>query len=309
MIRRRVAIVGLGRLGAACGAAIRASDDLVLAGIVRRSETLGHALPGALREVPVASHVRTLGPLDAALVCLPAALVRGAAHDLLQHGPIVECAAFQRDELRVHHDAIDRMARNHRVAAVVGAGWDPGALSLFRGLFALLAPKGRTETRHHAGASLHHTLAAQRVAGVRDARCTEHPAADGSLQRYVYVELAPGADERYVADAIRADPLFLGTQTLVLPVESVAALEREGHGIVLARHGTAGQGEHQSLLLEARFDPTVLAAQVMVAAVRALRTLPPGAYTLFDVPLGALWGEAREQVARALGRPVHGPVG
>jgi hypothetical protein len=43
-------------------------------------------------------------------------------------------------------------------------------------------------------------------------------------------------------------------------------------------------------LLEAGFDETALAARMMLAAVQAL---PAGAYSLFDLPSDALWGELR----------------
>jgi diaminopimelate dehydrogenase len=153
---------------------------------------------------------------------------------------------------------------------------------------ALLVPKGHTETTDRPGISLHHTLSARAVAGVRDALCTELRSADGNTQRYVYVELAPGADRERVAEAIRSEPLFLEEETLVFPVESVAALEEEGRGIVLERRGTAGRTGHQMLLLEARFDAPSLAAQVMLAAARALPDLPPGARSLSEVPLSLL---------------------
>lgn len=297
MGRLRLAVLGFGRLGRACGEAIFASTDLMLAGIVRRPERLDETLPGAFRAVPVVSHVGELQDVTGALVCLPAEQVAGAAHDLLQHRiPLVECAELHDQVFRLHKDNIQRMAWHHRVPTVVGAGWDPGALSLFRGLFALLTPKGYTETRSRPGINLHHTLVAQGVAGVRDALCTELPAPTGRLQRYVYVELAPGAEAQQVAEAIRSDPLFLDEETFVFPVESVAALEEEDHGVVLERRGSVGQTGHQQFLLEARFRLPTLAAQVMLAAARALPGLGPGAHSLFDVPLAALWGELRDQV-------------
>jgi hypothetical protein len=76
----------------------------------------------------------------------------------------------------------------------------------------------------------------------------------------------------------------------VLPVESVAALEAEGHGITLERDGVAGGVGHQRFLVEARFDVHGAAAQVMVAAARALVGSPPGARTLSEVPLAQLLG-------------------
>ena len=100
----------------------------------------------------------------------------------------------------------------------------------------------------------------------------------------------PGADGERVAEAIRSEPLFLDEETLVFPVESVAALEDEGRGIVLERRGSGGVTAHQMLLFEARFDMWRLAAQVMIAAARALPDLPPGAHALAEVPLNLLLG-------------------
>jgi diaminopimelate dehydrogenase len=163
-------------------------------------------------------------------------------------------------------------------------------LPLWRGWLAALLPKGRTNARLRPAASLHHTLAARGVPGVRDALCTELHASGGSLQRYVYVELEPGADLERASACLRADPLFLDEETLVFPVESVAALEDEGHGIVLERWGEAAGTPHQRLLLEARFDPVAFTAQVMVAAARALPDLAPGAHTLLDLAPAQLFG-------------------
>ncbi|MBI3606567.1 MAG: NAD(P)-binding domain-containing protein [Nitrospirae bacterium] len=110
---------------------------------------------------------------------------------------------------------------------------------------------------------------------------------------YVYVELEAGADAETIARAIRSDPLFVGDETLVFPVESVALLEAEGHGLVMERRGAAAGVGHQLFLLEARFSERALAAVVMLAAARALSQRGQGAYSVFDLPTGALWGGLR----------------
>jgi diaminopimelate dehydrogenase len=296
--RTSVAVVGLGRLGRACAEAVLASADLALAGIVRRPASAESVLPEPLRGARVASHVSELPRPALALVCIPPAAATGVACGLLEHGVgVVECARLPGPEVRTHAAALERAAHHGRAAAVVGAGWDPGALALLRGLALLLAPKGHTEVRHHAAASLHHTLAARNVPGVRDALCTELRARGGRTQRYVYVELEPGTDAEKVGDGIRSDPLFLDEETLVLPVESVAALEEEGHGLVLERLGSAGGIGHQRLLVEARIDVHGAAAQVMVGAARALAGMRPGVRTLLEVPLAALLADrGREAV-------------
>lgn len=286
-----VAVVGLGRLGTACAAAVLESEDLALAAIVRREARLDADAPPALHRVRIASDASKLKELRLALVCVPPAVATEVARGLLQHGiGVAVCARFPAAEAAAHAASLERAARHGRAPAVVGAGWDPGALQLVRGLALLLVPNGHTETRHHATATLHHTLAARNVPGVRDALCTDLRASEGGVQRYVYVELSPGSDPARVAEAIRADPLFFDEETIVVPVESTAALEAESHGVTLERRGIAAGAAHQRFLVEARFDVHAAAAQVMVGAARALVGAPPGVRTLLDVPHAALVG-------------------
>jgi diaminopimelate dehydrogenase len=288
----RLAVVGYGRVGQVCAELISLSHDLSLAAIVRRTASAGGKLPETFRHIPVTTHIGQAKDVDAALICVPTNAVMETASPILQHGiPIVECATLHGDALHAHKEAIHKLALHHGAPAIVGAGWDPGALSVFRSWFALLTPGGSTETRHHTGISLRHTTMAQSVVGVKDALCAEVRATDGRLQRYVYVELEKGADADKITHAIRADPLFAGVDTQVFPIESLAELEQEGRGVVLDRRGSSGRFGHQHLLLEARFDETGLTAQVMLAAARALPRLEPGAYVLTEIPFSAMWGE------------------
>lgn len=290
MKKTRFAIVGLGNLGRQCSEAVLADPAAVLAGVVRPPESA----PASGLTAPTVTHISELGEVDVALVCVPPDAVMGVAKALLQSRiPMVECARLHGEAFLAHKSEIHRAALHHRVPAVVGAGCDPGALSLFRSQFALLAPGGHTETSRYTGSSLHHTLAATGIKGVRSALATERRAMDGALQRYVYVELESSADADEVEAAIVNDPLFLDEQTLVFAVPSVAALEETDHGVMLERHAAPGETSHASFLLEARYDEAGLAARVMLAAARALPFLQAGAYSLLDLPPGALWGERR----------------
>lgn len=290
MKRTRLAIIGLGNLGRKCAEAIIADPTTVLAGAVRRPESA----PAPWLKAPAVTHISELNEVDAALICVPVDAVLGVAQALLQSRiPVVECARLHGEAFLEHKSEIHRAALNHKVPAIVGAGCDPGALSLFRCQFALLAPRGHTETHLHTGTSLHHTLAATGIKGVRKALATELPSTEGSRQRYVYVELEPSADAATVENAIVNDPLFLDEETRVFAVPSVAALEETNRGVMLERRATAGEAGHASFLLEARYDEAGLAARMMLAAARALPALKAGAYSLLDLPAGALWGEQR----------------
>lgn len=290
MKKTRLAIIGLGNVGRKCVEAIMADPTTVLAGVVRRIDSA--AAPWL--KAPAVAHISELNDVDAALICVPADEVMGIAQGLLQRRiSIVECARLHGDAFLEHKSEIHRAALRHKVPAVVGAGCDPGALSLFRSQFALLAPRGHSETNLHTGTSLHHTLAAAGIQGVRKALATECTSVGGAPQRYVYVELDPSADAAAVENAIVNDPLFLDEQTQVFAVPSIAALEETNRGVTLERRAAPGEASHASWLLEARYDEAGLAARVMLASVRALPFLQAGAYSLLDLPLGALWGEQR----------------
>ncbi len=253
-----------------------------IAGVVRRPES-ARPLPEPFNKLPVASHISELKEVEAALLCIPTESVLGVAAELLQARiPLVECAAVPESDFAAHREEIDRIAFNHRVAAIVGAGWDPGALSLFRRMFDILIPKGHTESTNRPGVSLHHTSAARDIEGVEGALCTELRGANGRTLRYVYVELAKNANAARITEAIANDPLFVGEETQVFPVESIAALEEQGHGILVQRHGTSGGSAHQTLLLEARFDPARFAARVMLDGARRLPGARPGAH-VYDI--------------------------
>lgn len=287
MKKRQIAVIGLGRLGRRCAELLLDDPTLTLAGVVRRTP----APLDWLGDLPVVGHFTELKQVDAALLCVPADSIQGQARELLQHRiPLVECARLHGDAFIAHHEEMQRMAHLYRATAIVGAGSDPGILSLFRSQFALLLPHGHTRSSLHAGTSLHHSLAAEGIAGVRKALALEQKSQDGTLQRYVYVELEPGADAAAVEQAIRRDPLYLDEQTLVFPVDSIAELEAE-RGLLLERHAATSNSSHAALLLEARFDEIELAARMMLAGARALPLLQHGAHSLFDLPPRALWGD------------------
>jgi diaminopimelate dehydrogenase len=297
--RLRLAIVGFGRLGQACAQAILKEESITLAGIVRRPERVGEPLPDYLRQVKVADHISGLENVDAALLCVPALHVLGVAHDLMQQRiPVVECASLHGEEFLSHKHELDRLAALFRVPAIVGAGWDPGALSLFRNLFALFCPHGHTEIAYRPGINMHHSSTVADLPGVKGAMATELRSAEGVRQNYFYIELEEGADFETIEQRLHEDPLFIGEELLIFPVDSIAELEERGHGVVMERHGSAGGAEHQLFLLEARFSDYALSAQVMLNAAQALPRLGKRAYSLFDLQPGVLWGEMREMAEK-----------
>jgi diaminopimelate dehydrogenase len=259
MRRYRVAIVGYGKLGRACAGAIADCPELELAGIVRRGD-----------------HIRDLRAVEVALVCVPCELTLAVAAELLeQRFAVVECAVLEGKALEQHHAELFRIGELRRARVMVAAGWDPGVLTLLQRGFAMLIPHGTSEMTRRPAVELHHV--AEAIPGVRAALAAERRAG-GERQRYVYVELAPGASLDAVRTAIAADPAFAGEQTEVFAVESVAGMEAYGHGVLLERRGTGGRGGHPALVFEGRFDPALFAARAMLDAARRLPQLDVGGH-------------------------------
>lgn len=170
MERLRLAVMGWGHLGQACVQAMDHSPDLVLAGVVRRTESLAGTSTRLPRGVACVPHVRGLDAIDAVLLCVPAEAAPAMARELLHaRMPLVDCAILQGHALQHHHDEVAHLALRLRTRAVVGAGWVPGVLPQLQHLFELLIPKGRSQVTRRVGASVHHTAAAQGIAGVRGA--------------------------------------------------------------------------------------------------------------------------------------------
>jgi diaminopimelate dehydrogenase len=279
--RFQLAIVGFGRLGAACAAAIVESTDFALVGVVRREP---HALPASLRGVRVATHIRDLGGVQGVLLCVPPSECLGAATGLVQSGfRVVECARLEGHAAGEYRSELDRLAHRHRVPVVVGAGWDPGVVTLLHRVFSILIPRGQTVVSGHPGTSLHHEAALAGITGVQEALTGETRGTDGLRHRYVYLRLARGADVDGIRQSILGDPLFAGEDTQVFEMPDLAPLESP-EGLVLERRATSVAGEHASLAFDARFDAAAFAAHVMLDAARALPHLPPGAHAYAPTP-------------------------
>ncbi|WP_298829147.1 hypothetical protein [uncultured Piscinibacter sp.] len=293
MTRLRLAVVGWGRLGRACAAALREAPQLTLAGVVRRAASLDETSLSGAHGAPFVSHVRDLVGVDAALLCVRTEAAPDAARELLQmRVPIVECAAFEGQALREHHAHIAHLAERYRVTAVVGAGWDPGVLPQLRHLFELLIPNGQTHVSRHLAPGLHHSAEAERVPGVQGALSSELPDAAGGAQRIVYVQLARGAEFERVRRQIEGDPLYADEPTQVLPVPDLATLETEQRGVLIERVQEGAAGPHASLLLEARVDDAAFSARLMLDAAGAIaglshqawRYTPSGLVPLTEAP-------------------------
>ncbi len=277
----RIAVVGYGNIGQNCIAAIRAAEDMELAGLVVR-----HPLASAPAGVKtVINHIGELGRVDAALLALPSRSVPDKAEELLRAGIATV------DSFDIHAEIPALQARLHAAAlagkavSILSAGWDPGSDSALRALFEAMTPRGMTTTDFGPGMSMGHTVAVKAIPGVADALSVTLPTGGGIHRRMVYVQLKEGVNFQSVAAAVKADPYFAHDDTHVRQVEDVRAVTDAGHGVVLTRKGGASGMDNQNLRFEMRIHNPALTAQMMLSSARAALRQRPGCYTLIEIPL------------------------
>ncbi len=274
----KVAIVGFGNIGKAAYEAVSNSRDISLECIV---ETRAVAV-----DVPLFQRVSELDKnhIDAAILCLPSRAVFDAASSLLSRGICtVDCYDMHANIPEMRRE-LDKLAKQHRCAAITAAGWDPGSDSVVRAMLAALLPKGITYTNFGPGMSMGHTVAAKAVSGVKDALSVTIPLGAGVHRRMVYVELEQGADIGTVTELIRQDEYFAHDETRVIQVENVDLLKDAGHAVTLSRKGVSGSTGNQRIEFRMSIDNPALTGQILVSSARAVLKQNPGCYTMIQIP-------------------------
>lgn len=298
--KHRVAVVGCGNVGRFSAQAVLASNDMELAGIVRRQRSLASPLPPELAGVPVASSVEELGVVEAAILAVPTRQVPGFAEEILRRGTNTV------DSYDIHGELVEVKNRLHAIAkesgsvAIVSAGWDPGTDSVLRALLEAMAPQGITYTNFGPGVSMGHTTAVKALPGVRDALSITLPIGAGLHMRQVFVQLEEGADFDDIKQAVLDDPYFRKDKTTVVQIDDVQNIEDLGHGVAIERRGVSGFTHNQRFRFEMRMHNPALTGQILAAAARASFKQMPGAYTLLEVPAIDLLHGDRDSILRKL---------
>ncbi|MGI6199913.1 MAG: diaminopimelate dehydrogenase [Christensenellales bacterium] len=278
----RVAIVGSGNIGRAALEAVSAAPDMQIAGVVRRS---AEPLEAPWQDVPVATDVDQLGKVDVALLCCPSRSVPDLAPLYLKKGICTVDSFDIHTQIADLRAALRPVAQESGAVSIISAGWDPGSDSVVRALMEAMAPKGISYTNFGPGMSMGHTVAVKAIAGVKHALSMTMPQGAGIHGRMVYIELEQGADFDAVAAAIKRDPYFVHDDTHVIQVDSVAALQDVGHGVLMERKGVSGVTGNQRFSFSMSINNPALTAQVMVGAARAALHQQPGCYTMIEIPV------------------------
>lgn len=292
----KAVVVGFGNIGKAAIEAAKASGDVELLGIVRRSSA-----EKELMGVRVVTDVAELDEKpDVAILCTPTRSVPEQAKKYLSMGIRTV------DSFDIHTDVwtlkceLDAVAKQHGAAAVISAGWDPGSDSIVRALLEAAAPKGITYTNFGPGMSMGHTVAVKSKEGVKKALSMTIPTGTGIHRRMVYIELEDGADYDTVAASIKSDPYFAHDETHIIAVDSVDALLDMGHGVNLVRKGVSGATQSQRFEFNMQINNPALTGQILISVARAVMKQQPGCYTMIELPVIDMLEGDRETLVRRL---------
>ncbi|MDR2037734.1 MAG: diaminopimelate dehydrogenase [Bacteroidales bacterium] len=301
MTKIRVAVVGYGNIGKYSVEAIQAAPDMELAGVIRRKDSLGTAIPVELTGIPVVADVKELGKVDVALLCGPTRSIPETATQYIAMGiNTVDSFDIHGEALWNLRKQLEEAGKKHNTVSIISSGWDPGSDSVVRVLMEALAPKGITYTNFGPGMSMGHTVAAKSKKGVKNALSMTIPTGTGVHRRMVYIELEDGVDFSSVENAIKTDAYFASDHTVVTQVDSVDALLDMGHGVLMERKGVSGITQNQLFEFRMKINNPALTAQIMVACGRATLRQRPGAYTMPEVPVMDLLHGDRETLVKKL---------
>ena len=202
------------------------------------------------------------------------------------------------DEIQQYKLRLDKYKANNHLS-IISTGWDPGLLSLIRGVFSVGAES--CSTLWGKGVSQGHSNAIRSVEGVIDAVQFTKPKdnalaliksgiTDGKKlhERICYVACDRENQHRVKAEIVNMPNYFKGYDTKVIfcTPQQVAELKRqtEHRGQVV----TVGKGfsTHSEVKLECNTDYT---AKIMLAYAKAVPQLKAdgyaGALDVFDIPL------------------------
>lgn len=295
----RIAVIGYGNIGQAAMQAVQAAPDMELAGVVRRSGSLGQK-PVELTGVQVVDDVRKLGRVDVAILCLPTRQVPEYAEQYLKMGINTVDSFDIHTRIANLRNTLMPVCKEHNAVSIISAGWDPGSDSVVRALLQAIAPKGITYTNFGPGRSMGHSVAVKAIEGVEDALSITIPLGTGIHRRMVYVKIKDGYRFEDIEKAIKTDDYFAHDETHVTAVDSVDALNDVGHGVNLVRKGVSGTTHNQLFEFNMRINNPALTGQVLVACARATMRLAPAAYTMIEIPPVALLPGDTETLIRQL---------
>ena len=285
----RLAIVGYGNLGKSLEKEIEKRQDLQLVAIYSR-RNLDHAKYRPLKTV-VDSH-----DFDVALLAL------GSYNDITEYAPLFEhldtVDSFDTHaKITEYKTALNQTKRDN--LSIISTGWDPGLLSLARGVFSIGGGVG--VTLWGEGVSQGHSNAIRQIRGVIDAvqfTCpkpnAEQRILNGERQsnklhdRICYVACVESDKERIEKEIVTMPNYFADYDTKVIFVTSQEIRELKKRTAHRGQVVSVGKGfcAKTDVKLDCNTDYT---AKIMLDYAKAVPQLKEdgyrGALDVYDIPL------------------------
>ncbi len=303
----KIGVVGYGNLGRALTLAQAQNSDIEIPYVFTRRDPSAIDADG-ITALPYSDILNYKEDID----CL--ILAGGSKSDLPQMAPylaehfnIVD-SYDNHSEMSAHVTRVGNAASASMHTAVVGAGWDPGLLSLARLYFGAFMPYASVNTIWGRGVSQGHSQALREIPGVRRAVQYTVPRDNAraaalrgdakeakDLHRRVCYIVADEGERANIRESILSMPAYFDGYEVELVFISDEEFERDhnalshrGEVIASGKTGIRGQNrELAELSLELDSNPE-FTAYVLIAAARAAIALNKraewGAKTFFDIP-------------------------
>ena len=285
----RLAIVGYGNLGKSLEREIEKSKDLTLTAIYSR-RNIDNAKYRPLKAIGQADD------LDVALLAL------GSYNDITEYAPLFTrlntVDSFDTHaKIKEYKTAISKTKKDK--LSIISTGWDPGLLSLARGVFTIGG--GESVTLWGEGVSQGHSNAVRQIRGVIDAVQFTRPKTDAEQRikegerqscrlhdRICYVACVEADRERIQQEIVTMPNYFEGYDTEVIfctPQEVRELKKRTAHRGQVVTIG-CGFCVKTDVRLDCNTDYT---AKIMLHYAKAIPNLIAdgyrGALDVYDIPL------------------------
>ncbi len=289
----KAAVLGYGRVGRGAVLAIRDADDIELVGVYTARPPASVEAPEGVKVYDVCDLLRERQPIDVLI------LAHGSQSAIRDETPRYARLYSCIDSFDVHAELSAHVRRVHEIGlhsntlSVVGAGWDPGYLSVVRALALAALPRGTCNTFWGRGVSAGHSEAIRSIMGVRHAIQYTEPKTDAltlaesgvllsdtARHRRVCYVVAEENDRPRIEREIRTMPhYFLGYDTEVHFIDD-ETFHREHTGTFHRGHvilkGMTGRYRENRASLDFSLcmdDNGELTGALLVAYARALYRL------------------------------------
>lgn len=294
---KKVAVVGYGNIGRYVVEAVQESNDMEVAGIVRRKAAEGIS---EFPNIKVVENIEDLGKVDVAILTVPSRYAKENAIKYLELGINTVDSFDMHSDIYDNVEEIKKIAKKNECVSIISAGWDPGTDSIVRALMLACSPRGETYTNFGPGMSMGHSTVVKNLKGLEDALAVTIPTGTGIHRRLVYIQLDGTVTFEEIENNIKNDSYFINDETHVIEVDDVSKYKDVGHGVSIERKGVSGKTNNQKFEFKMSVNNPALTAQVLCSSARATFNQSPGAYTLIEIPIIDLLEGSREEIIRAI---------